>query len=149
MPAPRVGEYTAQDTNISHPDFEHQLSALDVPAGPSYYAARRSIWLSAASKAPSDHRPKATSSSIIKLESMISEPKALHSWKVWDAGLGSVWKGLLEGGRLKHNLPLPLLIKILYAGWIRDGTWPPGAKADDPPPNVPPSPSDDCGELFR
>jgi len=131
MPAPRAGEETALETNVSLSGFEHQLSSLNVSAGPAYYAARRSLWLS--STTPSDHRPKP--SSVTKLENMLSEPNALRSWRVWDAGLGRVWKGLLEGGRLKHNLPLPLLVKIMYAGWLRDGTWPPGAQA--PPDEVP------------
>jgi hypothetical protein len=73
---------------------------------------------------------------------LLDEPGALERPDVWDAGLNRVWKGLVEGGRLKHFLPLRAVVclpftrilflitllgmqvKILYAGWRRDGTWP-------------------------
>lgn len=62
-----------------------------------------------------------------------------------------MWKGLVEGGRLKNFLPLRavvclhfprslllflitllgLQVKILYAGWRRDGTWPDNATVVD------------------
>ncbi len=76
---------------------------------------------------------------------MLDEPGALERPDVWDAGLNRVWKGLVEGGRLKNFLPLRavvclpfprilflitllgLQVKILYAGWRRDGTWPDNA----------------------
>ncbi|KAI0284301.1 hypothetical protein BGY98DRAFT_930829 [Russula aff. rugulosa BPL654] len=51
-------------------------------------------------------------------------PGALERPDVWDAGLNRVWKGLVDGGRLKKFLPLRAVVKILYAGWRRDGTWP-------------------------
>lgn len=127
MPAPRVRKDSIPETNVSLSGFEHQLSSLNVPAGPSYYAARRSLWLSPQSTTAPDCRPKATS--ITKLEDMLDNPTALRSGKVWNSGLGRVWKGLMEGGRAKYNIPLPVLVKILYAVWIRDGTWPPGAEA--------------------
>ena len=83
---------------------------------------------------------------------MLDEPGALERPDVWEAGLNKVWKGLVEGGRLKKFLPLravvclpfPLVslflflstllglqVKILYAGWRRDGTWPDNATVVD------------------
>jgi hypothetical protein len=73
---------------------------------------------------------------------LLDQPGALERPDVWDAGLNRVWKGLVEGGRLKKFLPLRAVVclpfprilflitllgmqvKILYAGWRRDGTWP-------------------------
>ena len=83
---------------------------------------------------------------------MLDERGALERPNVWDAGLSKVWKGLVEGGRLKNFLPLRavvclpfpriclflflitllgLQVKILYAGWRRDGTWPDSATVVD------------------
>jgi len=84
------------------------------------------------------------------LESLLDEPGALELPSVWDAGLNKVWNGLIGGSRLKSFLPLRavvsipshafnvfvvtllgLQVKILYAGWRRDGTWPDNATVVD------------------
>jgi hypothetical protein len=76
---------------------------------------------------------------------LLNEPGALERPDAWEAGLNKVWKALVDGGRLKNFLPLRAVVcqkkfhvsalflivtllgvqvKILYAGWRRDGTWP-------------------------
>jgi len=114
----------------------------------SYFHARRELWLNGKKKKP---RPDETADSITRLEDMVGDSQALHSDRVWEAGLGRISKRLIEGGRLKYNLPMHLLvcntthsamhlaltrssffqIKILYAGWIRDGTWPQDVQAPE------------------
>ncbi|KAI0065873.1 hypothetical protein BV25DRAFT_1821566 [Artomyces pyxidatus] len=91
------------------------------PPGPDYFAARRALWTKPSSDSLPPHPPP---SSRIKLEALLDQPGALESDEVWHVGLDKVWKGLVSGGRLKNFLPLRTVVKILYAGWRRDGTWP-------------------------
>jgi len=130
-------------------EIEAHLAATQVEPGISYFNARRELWLNGKREVP---RPGDIPASITKLEEMVGDPQALRSRGVWEAGLGRVSKRLIEGGRLKYNLPMRLLvcsathsvviqysiltrsslqIKILYAGWIRDGTWPPQAQTQE------------------
>ncbi|KAF8592173.1 hypothetical protein K439DRAFT_1283552, partial [Ramaria rubella] len=91
------------------------------PPGPAHYEARRALWL-----APPATPPPAPPSSTAraKLQSLLSREDAVESDEVWDSGVKSVWKGLVGGGRLRRRLPLTMVIKVLKAGWLRDGTWP-------------------------
>ncbi|KAF9780030.1 hypothetical protein BJ322DRAFT_1112714 [Thelephora terrestris] len=115
--------------NLSNLDeIEARLATIRVEPGISYFNARRELWLNGKKKVP---RPGEPPASITRLEAMVRDPRALRSNTVWEAGLGRISKRLIDGGRLKYNLPMHLLIKILYAGWIRDGTWPPDAQAPE------------------
>lgn len=59
-------------------------------------------------------------------------PGAVDNDQAWKDGIEKVWKGLVNGGRLKRSLPLTLVIKVIHAGWLRDpDTWPSGAVAPD------------------
>ncbi|KAF9651231.1 hypothetical protein BDM02DRAFT_3184713 [Thelephora ganbajun] len=109
-------------------EIEAHLVATQVEPGMSYFNARRKLWLDGKKKIP---RPEEIPASITRLEEMVRDPRALRSNTVWEEGLGRISKRLIEGGRPKYNLPMHLLIKILYAGWIRDGTWPPDAQAPE------------------
>ncbi|KAI0268347.1 hypothetical protein BC834DRAFT_868995 [Gloeopeniophorella convolvens] len=91
------------------------------PPGPEHFAARRALWTTPTAGSRLDAPP---SPSRIKLETLLDQPGALESQEVWNVGLSKVWKGLIGGGRLKNFLPLRAVVKILYAGWRRDGTWP-------------------------
>ncbi|TFK93605.1 hypothetical protein K466DRAFT_478267 [Polyporus arcularius HHB13444] len=109
--------------------YQERLAAAELPPpGPDYFAARRALWL-APGEAPS--RPTEANSSRRRLETLLATPDALEDDMIWQTGVDRVWRGLLGGARLKHPLPLTLVLKILQAGWIREGTWPKGAIAPD------------------
>ncbi|KLO08435.1 hypothetical protein SCHPADRAFT_835333 [Schizopora paradoxa] len=101
--------------------------------GLDYFYARRVLWLL---PPPIEPRPVSPSPSRIKLEALLNQPGAVESEEVWKAGLKNVWKGLVGGNQLRKRLPLSIVLKILQAGWLRDGTWPEGMVAPswDPPP---------------
>ncbi|KAI0304185.1 hypothetical protein BC826DRAFT_981945 [Russula brevipes] len=65
--------------------------------------------------------PPNTTYSRVRLEKLLDEPGALERPDVWDAGLN----------KTQNFLPLRAVVKILYAGWRRDGTWPDKATVVD------------------
>ena len=84
---------------------------MQVESGIPYFDARRELWLNGKKKKPrSDQIP----ASITKFEEMVRDPGALRSNTVWDTGLGKVSKRLMEGGRLKYNLPMHLLVRMQH-----------------------------------
>jgi len=88
-------------------EIEGHLAATQVEPGVSYFNARRELWLSGKKKIP---RPDEIVDSITRLDEMVRDPRALRSDRVWEAGLGRISKRLIEGGRLKYNLPMHLLV---------------------------------------
>ncbi|KAL5507801.1 hypothetical protein ACEPAH_5419 [Sanghuangporus vaninii] len=115
------------------------------PPGLSYFEMRRALWCITP---PIPPQPSSPSPSRIKLEALLSQSGAVESEEVWRAGLKNVWKGLVGGNQLRKRLPLHIVLKILQAGWLRDGTWPEGMVAptwDQPISVSPPStaPPDD------
>ncbi|KAF8505693.1 hypothetical protein F5888DRAFT_1798673 [Russula emetica] len=107
------------------PAFSHLLAHANLPQpGPEYFTARRALWTTPTAASRLGQAPPI---SRVRLETLLDEPGALERPDVWDAGLNRVWKGLVEGGRLKKFLPLRAVVRILYAGWRRDGTWPDNA----------------------
>ncbi|KAI0772072.1 hypothetical protein BD413DRAFT_548138 [Trametes elegans] len=107
--------------------FEQRLAATTMPPpGPDYFAVRRSLWRAPLPNHPAQAEP---SSSRMRLESLLSEPGALEDDLTWGSGLDKVWHGLVGGAKLRQRLPLALVVKLLQAGWIREGTWPRGAIA--------------------
>ncbi|KAM5540350.1 hypothetical protein V8D89_005808 [Ganoderma adspersum] len=127
--------FTSQSTNTSMSPFEEQLATARMPPpGADYFAARRALWWAPGSNPPSPTEPNPSRG---KLETLLAEPAALEDDRVWDAGLDRVSRGLTSGAKLKHRLPLALVIKILQAGWIREGTWPKGAVAPESDGDVP------------
>ncbi|KAL6299720.1 hypothetical protein BKA93DRAFT_741931 [Sparassis latifolia] len=110
--------------------FEALLKTADLPLpGPAYFCARRALWWA---PGPCPAQVVETSPSRRKLENLLNEGGAEESKQVWDAGLAKVWESLVSGVRLKKRLPLSMVIKILKAGWIQDGTWPRGGVAPEP-----------------
>ncbi|KAH9912617.1 uncharacterized protein BXZ73DRAFT_56117 [Epithele typhae] len=109
--------------------FNERVAAAELPySGPALYNARRALWLSSLPNLPSRNQDNPSRK---KLEALLDEPGATEDDAVWDAGVDRVWRGLVGGSRLKHRLPLVLVLKILQAGWIREGTWPRGAVPPD------------------
>ncbi len=108
----------AQDALSPHPTTTHdaamspyqeRLAAADLPPpGPDYFAARRALWL-APGEAPS--RPTEANSSRRRLETLLATPDALEDDVIWQTGVDRVWRGLLGGARLKHPLPLTLVVR--------------------------------------
>ncbi|EKM59801.1 uncharacterized protein PHACADRAFT_181764 [Phanerochaete carnosa HHB-10118-sp] len=103
--------------------FEEAMANAALPEpGPAYFTARQAIWRVPRSVQPSQSRPEPRRSK--GLQSILQEEGPLDKQEYWESGLDKIWKGLIGGQRLKERLPLRDLIKILQAGWIRDGTWP-------------------------
>ncbi|KAI5451879.1 hypothetical protein NCC49_001181 [Naganishia albida] len=77
---------------------------------------------------PTSGGPKSPSpplTSLERLEALLAEPGAEESEKLWrQGGLEAVWRMLTGSKTLKQPMRLGLVIRILKAGWIRDGTWP-------------------------
>ncbi|EJD01628.1 uncharacterized protein FOMMEDRAFT_88918, partial [Fomitiporia mediterranea MF3/22] len=105
--------------------MERNAATLPEP-GLSYFERRRAIWTTSP---PNPPEPSSPSPSRIKLEALLSQQGAVESEEVWRAGLKNVWKGLVGGNQLRKRLPLTIVLKILQAGWLRDGTWPEGMVA--------------------
>ncbi|KAJ3556151.1 hypothetical protein NM688_g2185 [Phlebia brevispora] len=107
--------------------FEDLMSSTVLPPpGPAHFAARRAIW-----RRPVSFPPPSTEQSA-KLVELLEREGPIDSDEVWNRGLDKIWKGVTGGGRLKRRLPMRYLIKILQAGWVRDGTWPRGYAAPEP-----------------
>ncbi|TFY74634.1 hypothetical protein EWM64_g9377 [Hericium alpestre] len=148
-PKPLSSTSTTPPTN-----FEEVLASqpsLPEP-GPSYFEARRALWLTRPPALPP--RPP-SSTPLLSLEEILRRPGALQSDEVWDGGLAKISKNLLGGGRTRRPLPVQVVLKILYAGWVRDGTWPegmiPADESDffDPDRNYPlPTPESTLTESF-
>src|SRR5277367_6114545 len=90
--------------------FEDLLASTSLPPpGPSYYVARRALWLA------DSHLPLPTSepsTSRQRLEYLLSQPGGTENEAVWKGGVEKVWKGLVAGGRLKRRLPMRLVVRI-------------------------------------
>ncbi|KAF8663426.1 hypothetical protein AX16_000996 [Volvariella volvacea WC 439] len=97
------------------------------PPGPDFFAARRALWLTPRAPVQRPNPPSEALSSRQRLEEVLSAPDAVYNDQIWKLGVDRVWTSLAAGGRLKQRLPLRVLIKIIFAAWIRDQTWPTGA----------------------
>ncbi|KAJ3477893.1 hypothetical protein NLI96_g10157 [Meripilus lineatus] len=152
---PSSRDPTTQDTSTptSVSFFDQLMHQADLPEpGPAYFHARRARWCTP-SPSYNPTLPQETPLSRQRLEALLNHQKPPESDEVWNAGVGKVWRGIIGGARLKRRLPLGSLvcdslnrselssssshglsrqIKLLMAGWIRDGTWPKGGIAPDP-----------------
>lgn len=100
--------FTSQSTNTSMSPFEEQLATACLPPpGADHFAARRALWWAQGSSPPSPTEPNPSRR---RLETLLAEPAALEDDRVWDAGLDRVWRGLTGGAKLKHRLPLALVV---------------------------------------
>ena len=101
-PAPASPYATTHRANLP-PD----MALLLPPPGPAHYAARRARWLAA----PDTHTPpRRTPPSHARLQRLLSQPDP-HSDPVWNRGIDQVWNGLSKGNRLKHRLPMSLVVR--------------------------------------
>ncbi|KAG6831385.1 hypothetical protein H0H92_010987 [Tricholoma furcatifolium] len=118
--------------------FDDILNAADLPPpGPQHFLARRSLWLTP--RATSKPTIKSTSKQRQRLEDLLRSKNAAQSDYAWQNGVKTVWDAFNQGGTLNTRLPLPLVIKIIYAAWLRNDTWPVGAvvpESDDAPDNM-------------
>ena len=85
--------------NASH--FSELMCSYKLPLpGPSYYEARRTLWL-----CPSDDvsTPPPPSFSQINLETLLSQEDVIKNDVVWKNGLKNVWMGLLGGNQVPDH----------------------------------------------
>ncbi|KIM25936.1 hypothetical protein M408DRAFT_330926 [Serendipita vermifera MAFF 305830] len=96
--------------------------------GPAYWEKKRAEWLAGTKKSTpqteDDNGPGSRARA--RLEVLLAPHLAEEDDMVWNDTVGAIAKGLTRGDRLKKSLPLPIVIKILRGGWLRDGTWPRG-----------------------
>ncbi|KAG8985463.1 hypothetical protein FRB90_004692 [Tulasnella sp. 427] len=122
-------------------------SAEPLPTvGPDYYELRRQQWLrpttssssaaavnddvqstsSSSSSGPvgkKNRQEKEKDSSKARLEELLSAPGAEEDEELWKTYLHTVHDGLVGGKKFKRGIKLSMAVKILKAGWLRDGTW--------------------------
>ncbi|PVG03494.1 hypothetical protein CPB86DRAFT_695092 [Serendipita vermifera] len=138
---------TSKMSSTASPMKEIDPPIDEITTGPIFWEKRREAWLQSSSaadkKAATNGGQEPPSKARARLESLLAPPLAEEDDAVWNDVVSSIWKGLQRGDKLKKNLPLPLVIKILRGGWIRDGTWPPGTHAppDDAQMEVPEPPT--------
>ncbi|KAK0498583.1 hypothetical protein EDD18DRAFT_1104102 [Armillaria luteobubalina] len=120
--------------------WDATLAVADLPPpGPSYYAARRALWLTPPSN-PNQTRANKERLAITqqkKLTDLVNDPSKAQTESGWNEGIRLVWEGLSSGRKLTISMPLSLIIKITHAAWIRDNTWPSGAMAPEPDDELP------------
>lgn len=88
--------------------FEERLAVEQLPPpGQDHFAARRALWLSPGLSPPStdDANPSRQ-----KLEALLRPPGAHEDDGIWEAGLNRIWRGLVGSERLRHRLPLALVV---------------------------------------
>ncbi|KAN0097446.1 hypothetical protein V8E55_001892 [Tylopilus felleus] len=98
------------------------------PPGPDHYTARRARWLAPPDAPPGTRHVPHTPA---RLQRLLNHSD-LHTDQVWNRGIDQVWNGLIKGKKLKHRLPMSLVIKVIHAAWRRDPeTWPEGVVVPD------------------
>ncbi|CAE6427846.1 hypothetical protein ACGC1H_000746 [Rhizoctonia solani] len=123
------------DASFQTPDDPSQALATDQAgssadsapptSGPAFFELRRRQWLAAQPNATSDQQsqPTSDSSSHARLEAIVSSPGYEFDDAIWDTYLSNVNERLKAGITLRKPLPLWIVIRVLRAGWMRDGTW--------------------------
>ncbi|KAG8921521.1 hypothetical protein FRC00_008533, partial [Tulasnella sp. 408] len=150
-PQPEASSSSGAQRNSSTPSSSSAEPPPVPTLGPDYYELRRQEWLrpatpSASAGAASNDAQSTTSSSSsgtvekrknkveddssrARLESLLSVPGAEEDDELWKAYLHTVHDGLVGGKRFKKGIKLAVAVKILKAGWLRDGTWDTAAAA--------------------
>ncbi|CDZ96264.1 Domain of unknown function DUF4050 [Phaffia rhodozyma] len=115
----------------SDPNFEF---------GEAVFHQRRAAWL-ALPASRNERKEQKSPGRLGLLEEVLDElPEGNIPDDIWKGGLEGVWRGLIGGRRLANPMPLPTVIKVLKAGWIKDGTWPTNyiTGPSSSPPLIPP-----------
>ncbi|KAF8607795.1 hypothetical protein BDV93DRAFT_603570 [Ceratobasidium sp. AG-I] len=124
---------------LNDPEEIKQISSLDSSgqptSGPAFFELRRKQWRNAQPKeGTSASNPARDSTSHARLETVVTSPGYEYNDSVWNTYLKSVNERLKGGVTLRKPLPLWIVIRVLRAGWMRDGTWfGPGPVAPEPP----------------
>ncbi|KAG8782572.1 hypothetical protein FRC12_020632 [Ceratobasidium sp. 428] len=112
-------------------------SSTPPTSGPEFFEWRRNQWRNARPKNESTRAsPSSESTSHARLETVVTSPGYEYNDTIWDTYLKNVNERLKGGVMLRKPLPLWVVIRILRAGWMRDGTWfgPSGAGVSEPAP---------------
>jgi len=92
--------------------------------GPAFYDRRRWRWISSGSRdTPVVEDRERPSIALEKLEQVLKRPGVLEDDDIWDRYLKTVHSKLVGGTTVRKGMSLSYAIKILQAGWLRDGTW--------------------------
>ncbi|RSH87297.1 hypothetical protein EHS25_003206 [Saitozyma podzolica] len=95
---------------------------MTIPStGLEFFEYRRHLFLAGL---PLPSTPTDLPTHYTRLETLLAEPGAEETELAWRAGVGGVLGHLNGGKRLSKPLRLGLVIKILRAGWLREGIWP-------------------------
>jgi hypothetical protein len=116
--SPPLVSPSSPSDNTSTSEHSFTDTALPMPPpGPALFEARRALWLAPPEDPPRERHPASASTSRAKLEALLSQEGRGGDDVVWDAGLRSVWKGLISGGRLRRRLPLRMVVRNVAAGF--------------------------------
>ncbi|KAG9124957.1 proteasome core particle subunit beta 3 [Ceratobasidium sp. 392] len=108
-------------------------------SGPEFFEWRRNQWRNARPKGESIRAsPNPESTSHARLETVVTSPGYEYNDAIWNTYLKNVNERLKGGVTLRKPLPLWVVIRVLRAGWMRDGTWysPGGTGAPETTPQV-------------
>lgn len=91
--------------------FEQRLVSTQMPQpGPAYFQARRALWWQpmVCPQQPDElHTPRRT------LEDLLASEDAHENDEIWRAGVGKVYRSLVDGARFKRHMPLRLVVRVV------------------------------------
>jgi len=117
LEGPRIGPSTGRPESSAG-------RTIRPTTGPDYYELRRAQWIQPTRLSVNGERKNAkTSKSHAKLEAVLDQAEVEEDDAVWTHYLSGIHDSLVGGKRLKKGMKLHLAVKILKAGWLRDGTW--------------------------
>ncbi|KAB5595419.1 20S proteasome subunit beta [Ceratobasidium theobromae] len=131
------------DTSLQTPDDAQMVDPIQADSsansrpptsGPAFFELRRKQWRAPLPNTSSTPKPTAESTSHARLEAVVCSPGYEYDDVIWETYLKNVNERLKGGITLRKPLPLWLVIRVLRAGWMRDGTW----FGPTPPPPGPP-----------
>jgi len=115
---------------------DNSLVPDDNTWGPGFYERRRAQWTSRKklnkvgetdnsnnNAREAGGAPRPPSAALEKLADVLSRPRVEEDDEMWDDYLKGIHAKLVGATRLRKGMSLPFAIKILHAGWLRDGTW--------------------------
>ena len=112
LPVPTSGSMSAQPASVasSRTPFEDALAHASLPQpGPAYFAARREIWTTPRGARPT--QPSQPSKRSRKFQAMLQSEGPIED-VYWRAGLDKIWKGLINGQKVREPLALRDLVRL-------------------------------------